>query len=142
MAGAIASGCEHEVVHVSPVYAELRPDEWLAAAYRAAVLSLGRKPEAPGSERNRPLGSTDMGNVTYALPAIHPTIEIDCGEAVNHQPGFTSACVTASADQAVLDGALAMAWTAVAAAIDDEQRGRLISAVAARANRAVAGGAA
>jgi amidohydrolase len=140
-AGAIASGCQHEVVQVSPVYAELRPDAWLAAAYRAAVMSLGRTPEAPGSERNRPLGSTDMGNITYALPAIHPTIAIDCGEAVNHQPGFTSACVTASADRAVLDGALAMAWTAVAAAIDDEQRGRLISAVTARATQAVAGGA-
>lgn len=92
--------------------------------------------------RNRPLGSTHMGNVTYALPAIHPTIEIDCGEAVNHQPGFISACVTVSADRAVSDGALYMAWTAVVAAIDDEQRGRLISAVAARASQAVAGGAA
>jgi metal-dependent amidase/aminoacylase/carboxypeptidase family protein len=142
MAGAIASGCEHEVVPVSPLYAELRPDEWLAGAYRTAVISLGRTPEAPGLERNRPLGSTDMGNITHTLPAIHPTIAIDCGEAVNHQPGFTSACVTASADQAVLDGALAMAWTAVAAATDDEQRSRLISAVTARSGRAVAGGAA
>ena len=139
-AGAIASGCEHQVVQVSPAYSELRPDEWLASAYRAAVTSLGRSPQAPESERARPLGSTDMGNVTHALPAIHPTIAIDCGEAVNHQPEFTSACATASADRAVLDGALALAWTAIAAATDDEQRGRLLSKVAARC--AVAGGAA
>jgi metal-dependent amidase/aminoacylase/carboxypeptidase family protein len=142
MAGAIASGCEHAAVQVSPVYDELRLDKWLAAANQAAIMSLGRTPEAPRSERNRTLGSTDMGNITYALPAIHPTIAIDCGVAVNHQHGFTSARVTASADRAVLDGALAMAWTAVAAAIDDEQRGRLISAVTARSSQAVAGGAA
>jgi amidohydrolase len=139
-AGAIASGCEHEVVQVSPAYAELKPDEWLAGAYRAAATELGRTPKTTADERTRPLGSTDMGNVTHALPAIHPTIAIDCGEAVNHQPEFTSACATASADRAVLDGALAMAWTAVAAATDDEQRSRLISTVTARA--AVAGGVA
>lgn len=139
-AGAIASGCEHEIVQVSPVYAELRPDEWLASSYRAAVTALGRTPVPPEAERTRPLGSTDMGNVTHALPAIHPTIAIDCGDAVIHQPEFASACVTASADRAVLDGALAMAWTAVAAATDDAQRSRLISTVTARA--AVAGGVA
>lgn len=137
-AGAIATGCEHDVVQVSPAYAELRPDEWLAGAYRAAVTELGRTPTPPEAERNRPLGSTDMGNVTQALPAIHPTIAIDCGEAVIHQPEFTSACATASADRAVLDGALAMAWTAVAAATDDTQRSRLTAQVTARS--AVAGG--
>jgi amidohydrolase len=139
-AGAIASGCEFEVVQVSPAYAELRPDEWLAGAYRAAVTALGRSPMSPEAERIRPMGSTDMGNVTHALPAIHPTIEIDCGDAVIHQPEFAVAAVTASADQAVLDGALALAWTAVAAATDDRQRSRLLSKLAARS--AVAGGVA
>lgn len=137
-AGAIASGCQHDVVQVSPAYAELRPDEWLAGAYRAAVTELGRTPMPPEAERTRPLGSTDMGNVTQALPAIHPTIAIDCGEAVIHQPEFTSASATASADRAVLDGALALAWTAVAAATDDTQRSRLVAQVTARS--AVAGG--
>lgn len=139
-AGAIASGCGHEVVQVSPAYAELRPDEWLAGAYRAAVTELGRTPMPPEAERARRMGSTDMGNVTHALPAIHPTIAIDCGEAVIHQPEFTSASATASADRAVLDGALAMAWTAVAAVTDDTQRSRLLAQVTARS--AVAGGVA
>ncbi|MBW4716168.1 M20 family metallopeptidase [Saccharothrix obliqua] len=129
-AGALATGCTHEVVKVSPVYAELTPDPWLADAYRRAITELGRTPLDPAEERGRRIGSTDMGNVTRALPAIHPTIAIDCGDAVNHQIEFATACASASADRAVLDGALALAWTTIAAACDDAQRDRLVGGAA------------
>jgi amidohydrolase len=128
-AGAVATGCGHEVAQVSPVYAELVPDGWLADTYRGTLIELGRTPEPDSG----PIGSTDMGNVTKALPAIHPTIAIDCGDAVTHQPEFATASATPSADRAVLDGALAMAWTAVAAATDDDQRRRLVGGVGRRA---------
>ncbi|MFI9816972.1 M20 family metallopeptidase [Saccharothrix variisporea] len=129
-AGALATGCTHEVVKVSPVYAELTPDPWLADAYRRAVTSLGRTPLSAEEERGHKIGSTDMGNITRALPAIHPTIAIDCGDAVNHQIEFATACASASADRAVLDGALALAWTTIAAASDDAQRARLVGGAA------------
>jgi metal-dependent amidase/aminoacylase/carboxypeptidase family protein len=143
-AGALATGCGCEIEQLSPVYTELAPDEWLAAAYRAAVTELGRSPLPPEEERDRQSGSTDMGNVTRVLPAIHPTIAIDCGAAVNHQPEFTAACVSPSADRAVRDGALALALTALAAATDDEQRERLIGGVSRRREVPItaAGGAA
>ena len=70
--------------------------------------------------------STDMGNVSYAVPAIHPILGIDSAPAVNHQPEFTAATVTPVADQAILDGALALAWTTIDAAQDDDLRTRLI----------------
>lgn len=132
-AGAVATGCTHEVVKVSPIYAELTPDPWLADAYRQAAVALGRRPLSPERERREKIGSTDMGNVTRVLPAIHPTIAIDCGNAVNHQIEFANACASASADQAVLDGALAMAWTTITAATDPDQRARLLAAAAERA---------
>jgi amidohydrolase len=142
-AGAVATGCTHEVVAVSPVYAELAPDVWLAGAYRSAIIELGRKPLSPDEERTRQTGSTDMGNITRALPAIHPTIAIDCGDAVHHQPEFAAACASASADRAVLDGALAMAWTTVAAATSPDQRARLLAGTADRVGaRVPSGGAA
>ncbi len=128
-AGGLATGCTHEVTQVSPVYTDLVPDPWLAAAYRVAVTGLGRSPLSPEDERRRRTGSTDMGNVTRVLPAIHPTIAIDCGDAVNHQPEFATACATPSADRAVCDGALALALTGLAAATDDAQRERLVSAL-------------
>lgn len=131
-AGALATGCTHDVVEISPTYAELAPDDWLAAAYRVAVTALGRNPLSPAAEAQRQAGSTDMGNVTRALPGIHPTVAIDCGDAVNHQPEFAAACVNASADRAVLDGAIALAHTAIAAATDAGQRNRLLEGVARR----------
>ena len=39
--------------------------------------------------------STDMGNVSQTIPAIHPYIGIDSLPAVNHQPEFAAATVTA-----------------------------------------------
>jgi amidohydrolase len=134
-AGATATGCEHDVVQISPVYAELNPDGWLSEAYRRAITELGREPLDRGEEQDRVIGSTDMGNVTQILPAIHPMIAVDCGNAVNHQAEFAAACATSAADRAVLDGAVAMARTAVAAALDGAQRDRLLAAVRERSGR-------
>jgi len=131
-AGALATGCTHEVVTMSPTYAELSPDAWLAAAYREAVTALGRDPLSVTQEQLRQAGSTDMGNVTRTLPGIHPTVAIDCGQAVNHQPEFAAACVGASADRALVDGAVALAYTAIAAASERRQRERLLDGVAMR----------
>jgi hypothetical protein len=68
-----------------------------------------------------------MGNVSLALPSIHPMIGIDSRPAVNHQPEFTAHCITASADKAVIDGALAMAWTAIDLATDERLKQRLLA---------------
>jgi metal-dependent amidase/aminoacylase/carboxypeptidase family protein len=64
-------------------------------------------------------GSTDMGNVSHVVPAIHPFLAIDAGEAVNHQPEFAAATITPSGDKTIRDGALAMAWTVIDLAVGD-----------------------
>jgi hypothetical protein len=46
---------------------------------------------------------------------------------VNHQPEFAAAAITPTADRAVRDGALAMAWTIVDLATDDSLRAELDS---------------
>ncbi len=68
-----------------------------------------------------------MANVSLAIPTIHPMLGIDAGGAVNHQPAFAAACVTPSADAAVHDGAVALAWTAIDAAATPELRDRLLA---------------
>jgi metal-dependent amidase/aminoacylase/carboxypeptidase family protein len=102
----------------------MRHDHELSALYQRNAEALGRR-FIDGSDRGA--GSTDMGNVSLALPSIHPTIGIDCLPAVNHQPEFTANCATPAADQAVVDGAVAMAWTAIDAAADRTLRERLLA---------------
>jgi len=131
-AGALAAGCTHAVRTVSPTYTELTPDPWLVQAYREEIIGSGRTPLSVEEEGSRPLGSTDMGNVTNVMPGIHPVIGLDSGGAVTHQEAFAAACVTASADRAVLDGARALAATAARAARDPQQRARLLEGVARR----------
>nr|WP_040767539.1 amidohydrolase [Tsukamurella sp. 1534] len=129
-AGALASGCTHTVTEVSPAYTELRSDDGLAAAYRAAAVAIGRSPVAEEFERLVPLGSTDMGNVSHAVPSIHPLIGLETDGAVTHQPEFTAAAATPSADRAVRDGALALAAAFAAVAEDDDERARLLNRAA------------
>jgi hypothetical protein len=47
---------------------------------------------------------------------------------VNHQPEFTAHCIKPEADAAVIDGAIAMAWTAIDLAGDVALRAELIGA--------------
>lgn len=60
-----------------------------------------------------------MGNVSQVMPVIHPMVGIESRGAVNHQADFTAACVTTSADDAVLDGAAMLAMTIAHAATQD-----------------------
>jgi len=126
-AGALATGAELELSPDHPPYAEMHHDAGLAAAYRRNAEALGRR-FLEARELERVAGSTDMGNVSLALPSIHPSIAIDSLPAVNHQPEFTAHCVTQAGDKAVLDGAIAMAWTAIDAATDERLRDRLMRA--------------
>jgi hypothetical protein len=66
-----------------------------------------------------------MANVSLVVPSIHPLLMIPTHGAVNHQPAFTAACLSPEADQAVIDGARALAATAVAVARDQALRRRL-----------------
>ncbi|MGH9075647.1 MAG: M20 family metallopeptidase [Acidimicrobiales bacterium] len=124
-AGALATGATMEIVPRSPDYSELLTDEGIAAAWRANAEALGRRSPPPSEQMTG--GSTDMANLSLAMPAIHPMLGIDSLPAVNHQPEFAAACVTPAADRAVHDGAVGMAWTAIDLATDPELRARLVS---------------
>ena len=126
-AGALATGCSLEYEELSPVYSHMEPDPALLAAYRANAEALGRHFDADDAGAPLPTFSTDMANVSLAVPTIHPLIAIETNGAVNHQREFAAACVTASADAAVRDGALALAWTAIDAATDPALRERLLA---------------
>ena len=125
-AGALATGAKLEILGGQKPYAEHVSDFDMAAIYQRNTEALGRTIRDLGPTRDRAAGSTDMGNVSLAMPSIHPFIGIDSLPAVNHQPEFTAHCATPAADKAVLDGGLAMAWTAIDMATDAAVRERLL----------------
>ena len=126
-AGALATGATVAIVGGDKPYAEMHHDDDMAAIYRRNSEALGRPFPNLGEWETRPTGSTDMGNISRAIPSIHPMIGINSLPAVNHQPEFAAHCVTADADRALLDGALAMAWTSIDLAATPGVRDRLIA---------------
>ena len=117
-AGALATGADLHVAGGDQPYAHVAHNHVLAEAFRGNAERLGRH-FAAGPDDGRPSGSTDMGNVSLLVPSIHPFIGIESWPAVNHQPDFAAHCITPPADRAVIDGAIAMAWTVIDAAEAD-----------------------
>ncbi|WP_102142173.1 M20 family metallopeptidase [Mycobacterium hubeiense] len=131
-AGAVATGCSHEVAETAPPYAELVPDRWLASVFRDEMRRCGRDPMPEDLESTLPLGSTDMGNVTQVMPGIHPIVGVDAGGASIHQPAFTAAAAGPSADAAVVEGAIMLARTVVRLAETPAERDRVLELHARR----------
>ncbi len=125
-AGATAAGVTVTRTDLAPVYSHMVSDGPLLRAYRRNAEALGRTFAADDGGTPPPTLSTDMANVSLVVPTIHPLLGIDAAGAVNHQPAFATACTTPSADRAVVDGALALAWTALDAAGDGELRDHLL----------------
>lgn len=96
------TGCEVEIAQVGPAYENLRPNRALEERYAELAQRVGRQP-AP-VEGLTPGGSTDMGNVSQRVPALHAYIAID-DEAEPHTAAFREAARSPRADQAIVDGA-------------------------------------
>jgi len=126
-AGGLATGAKIAITGGDKPYAEMRHHDAMAAIYRKNSEALGRPFPNLGEWETRPTGSTDMGNVSRAMPSIHPMIGINSLPAVNHQPEFAAHCVTAEADKALVDGALAMAWTCIDMAANQDVRDGLMA---------------
>jgi amidohydrolase len=130
-AGAVATGTELTIGESALRYTHFEPDTALADAYVRNATALGRQFTGAAGQPQFG-GSTDMANISLAMPAIHPLIGIDSGTAVNHQAEFAGACAQPSADQAVVQGAIAMAWTMLDIAADPAIRASFLAESAAR----------
>jgi len=128
-AGAVASGCDWSIRDIAPTYSHMEADPMLVSVWRRNAEALGRTFPADDAGAPMPTFSTDMANISLAVPTIHPLVRIETHGAVNHQPEFTASCVGASAARATLDGAISMAWTAIDAATDPSIREPLLARV-------------
>ncbi|QDQ89658.1 M20 family metallopeptidase [Rhodococcus sp. WB9] len=127
-AGALATGCEWDYAATEPPYAPMVQNPVLAAIWDRNLQATGRELTSASLGG----GSSDMGNVSQVMPAIHPAIAVLGSTAVPHNAEFADAAVTPAADAAILDGATALAWTVLDVALDPEVRGELLRLQAER----------
>ena len=118
-AGAVATGCTWEWRPTEHPYAPLKHDPALADLWDRNFEACGRVLDY---SENLGGGSTDMGNVSLVVPAIHPLLTFRGKHAPAHNPAFTEIAASPEADAAIIDGAVTMAATVVDVVLDPELR--------------------
>jgi amidohydrolase len=108
--GADAAGCTMEVGWHDVTYADMVDNRAIGQRYAANAAALGRTVKEP-TPAARVVGSTDMGNVSYLAPSIHPMIKVAPDGVSIHTPDFARYAAGPEGDAAVLDGAKALAFT-------------------------------
>ena len=110
---AAMAGCGVEL-HWDPLppYLPIRFNHALAARWAVNQEPVGRTPLPPGVVPEFLTGSTDLGNLSYRLPAIHPMIAVSDPTVALHTTAFAEAAGSPAGDRAVRDGAVGLALTA------------------------------
>jgi metal-dependent amidase/aminoacylase/carboxypeptidase family protein len=109
-AGAQATGAHLEHRWSEPQYSTMKNNQVISSLYARNLERLGRKVE-PYEGRN--FGSTDMGNVSYMAPGIHPIIAVSPRGVSIHTEEFETHAGSEAGHSAMADGATAMAWTVI-----------------------------
>jgi metal-dependent amidase/aminoacylase/carboxypeptidase family protein len=128
-AGAQAAGCKMTWEPTCPEYSELRTNRPLIELYRANSAAVGREVPEPGPGR-RVLASTDMGNVSLTVPSIHPMIAVSPPEVALHTAEFATWAASPEGEKAAVDGATALAMTAVDLWLQPDAAGEVRAAFA------------
>ncbi|MGE5484529.1 MAG: M20 family metallopeptidase [Ignavibacteriales bacterium] len=97
-------------VELGLVYAERKDNPTMSGRFGKYITELGMKPD-DGLALKGGLGSSDIGNVSQELPAIHPYVAITSGDIPGHTEEFARAAGTERAHLAMLAAAKAMAMT-------------------------------
>ncbi len=107
---AIATGCTLEVTTVGEPNAPLKQNRSFADLYRSSLAFLGLAEDEYIPDRN--LGSSDIGDVSQVVPAIHPNVPLTKGIKV-HTTEFASATVSPDGHRALLEGVKALGLTTI-----------------------------
>ena len=100
-AGAMATSCTMSHDWIEPFYADMIDNETISTLYSANATRVGRTLMEPDNE-SKVVGSTDMGNVSYIVPSIHPMIGVAPPGVPIHTPDFAHFSRCESGDKAVM----------------------------------------
>lgn len=109
-AAALATGCQLKY-EAMPGYAEIIPNQIMGQLFAENLSTIGREVVVPGP--NERMGSTDMGNVSKVIPSLHPYLETVSEDVAGHTVEFREICMSDKGKSTMLDGAKAMAMTAI-----------------------------
>jgi amidohydrolase len=107
-AAALAADCQVEVTFSGGAMT-MKQNRTLEARWIANAEAHGVKDEGPDENS----GSTDMANVSWALPTIHPDLSIADGPTPGHSIAFREAAASPRGDEVMLLAATLIAETAV-----------------------------
>ncbi|KAF9113213.1 hypothetical protein BGX27_002005 [Mortierella sp. AM989] len=113
-----STGCTYKLKWENFVK-DILTNEHLANKFEKLMNSLGLEYAPKEVQRAKPTGSTDMGNLTYAIPGIHPMFNIMNLDGVDdtgitlHTKEFAAAAALPRGHTATLRASKALAMTAV-----------------------------
>jgi metal-dependent amidase/aminoacylase/carboxypeptidase family protein len=131
-ASAVATGCTCTIEWAGHSYADMVDNGPMVASYVANAAAVGREVVDPRATGRAVVGSTDMGNVSHLVPSIHPMIKVAPDGVPIHTVDFAEHARGEGGDQAVVDGAIAMAMTVVDLWCDEALRERVAAEFARR----------
>jgi metal-dependent amidase/aminoacylase/carboxypeptidase family protein len=108
-AAALATGCSLNLTFNDEPYSDLRNNGVLAQLFEENLRRIGLDPVEGVPWENA--GSTDMGNVSHVVPALHPTVAIASAEVPGHSQAFLEASNSLRGYQAMIDAAKALSMT-------------------------------
>ena len=108
---AAATGCRVEVTAESTIHDPLKPNPTMAELFEQNLGVIGFPVDPDDGEAG--YGSTDCGNVSQALPTIHPYIRISPDGVPGHSREFAEWARSPIACEGMVAGAKALALTAL-----------------------------
>jgi metal-dependent amidase/aminoacylase/carboxypeptidase family protein len=108
---AAATGCRVEVTPDPTIHEPMKPNRAMAALFERNLELIGFPVDPDDGEAG--YGSTDCGNVSQALPTIHPYIRISPDGVPGHSREFAEWARSPMARTGVVAGAKALALTAL-----------------------------
>jgi amidohydrolase len=123
-AGAAATGAKLDLAWGAADYLDIKFNEPLAESFQQNAETLGREffpyDKLPAGLQ----GSTDMGNVSHYVPSIHPMLASAPLHCTIHNAEFADWAGSEMGDTAAIDGAKALAMTALDYLCDADLRAR------------------
>ncbi|MCX6003324.1 MAG: M20 family metallopeptidase [Chloroflexi bacterium] len=110
---ATATGARFEYTPDNLRYASMCNNMTLAQLYVDNMRIIGREVKFPQSTIPLDTGSTDMGNVSQLVPAIHPALAIAPKSVSVHSPEFATAAASDDGINGMCDAAKAIAMIVV-----------------------------